>query len=148
MDTIIWIVLMVVFLIVEGACPIHLVSLWFAAGAMVAAIVSILNGAVWLQILLFLVVSGGLLACLWPFVRKFLNPRITATNVDSVIGTEGYVTEAIDNLSSAGQVKLGGMYWSARSTENRLIPAGATVRVDRIEGVKAYVSEVKVEATI
>ncbi len=148
MDTFIWLALMVVFLIVEAACPIHLVSIWFAAGSLVAAIASMLHGQLWLQILLFLVVSGGLLACLWPFVKKFLRPHLTKTNVDSVIGTEGYVTEAVDNLSATGQVKLGGMYWSARSTAGQPIPVGALVRVDRIEGVKAFVSEVKVEATV
>ena len=148
MDTFIWIALMVAFLIVEAACPIHLVSIWFAAGSLVAAVVSMLHGQLWLQILLFVVVSGGLLACLWPFVKKFLRPHLTKTNVDSVVGTEGYVTEAVDNLNAAGQVKLGGMYWTARSTAGRPLPAGTLVRVDRIEGVKAYVSEVKVESNL
>ena len=148
MDTFIWIALMVVFLIVEAACPIHLVSIWFAAGSLVAALVSMLHGQLWLQILLFVVVSGGLLACLWPFVKKFLNPKLSATNVDSVIGSEGYVTAAIDNLSATGQVKLGGMYWSARSAAGQPIPVGALVRVDRIEGVKAIVSPVTEEVKV
>ena len=148
MDTFIWIALMVVFLIVEAACPIHLVSIWFAAGSLVAALVSMLHGQLWLQILLFAVVSGGLLACLWPFVKKFLNPKLSATNVDSVIGSEGYVTAAIDNLSATGQVKLGGMYWSARSAAGQPIPVGALVRVDRIEGVKAIVSPVTEEVKV
>lgn len=148
MDTFIWIALMVVFLVIEAACPIHLVSVWFAAGSLVAAVVSMLHGQLWLQILLFLVVSGGLLACLWPFVKKFLRPHLTKTNVDSVVSTEGYVTEAVDNLSATGQVKLGGMYWTARSTAGHTIPVGTLVRVDRIEGVKAFVSEVKVEVNL
>ena len=148
MDTFIWIALMVVFLVVEASCPIHLVSIWFAAGSLVAAIVSMLHGQLWLQILLFVAVSGGLLASLWPFVKKFLKPHLTKTNVDSVIGTEGYVTEAVDNLSAVGQVKLGGMFWTARSTEGQPIPVGTLVRVDRIEGVKVFVSEVKVEANL
>ena len=148
MDTFIWIALMVVFLVIEAACPIHLVSIWFAAGSLVAAIVSMLHGQLWLQILLFVAVSGGLLAGLWPFVKKFLKPHLTRTNVDSVIGTEGYVTEAVDNLSAAGQVKLGGMYWTARSTAGQPLPVGTLVRVDRIEGVKVFVSEVKVEANL
>ena len=144
----IWFGVMLAFLIMEAACPIHLVSIWFAAGALVAAIVSMLNGAVWLQITAFLVVSGGLLAALWPFVKKFLKPHLSATNVDSVIGTQGYVTDTIDNLAATGQVKLGGMYWTARSTDGTPIPTGTLVRVDKIEGVKVYVtpteSEVKV----
>lgn len=146
--TVLWIVLMVVFLVVEAACPIHLVSIWFVVGSLAAAIASVLGGQLWLQIALFLVISAGLLAAFWPFAKKFLNQRHTATNVDSVIGTKGYVTEEIDNLSASGQVKLGGMYWTARSAKGNPIARGSLVRVDRVEGVKVIVSEVKEEATV
>ena len=148
MEVYIWLVLFAAFLIVEAACPIHLVSIWFAAGALAAALVSVLHGALWLQITVFVVVSAGLLAALWPFVKKFLKPRLSATNVDSVIGTQGYVTDAIDNLSATGQVKLGGMYWTARSTDGKPIPTGTLIRVDKIEGVKVFVTTVTVEANV
>ena len=59
---IVWLVLMVLFLIVEAACAIHLVSIWFAVGSLVAMIAAWLGGPVWLQILLFVLVSGALLA--------------------------------------------------------------------------------------
>jgi len=52
----------------------------------------------------------------------------------------------VDNLSAAGQVKLGGMEWTARSLNNKPIPAGTLIRVERIEGVKAIVSPVNAEA--
>ena len=144
----IWFGLMVAFIILEAACPIHLVSIWFAAGSLVAAIVSMLGGALWLQITAFLLVSGGLLAALWPFVKKFLKPNLSATNVDSVIGTEGYVTAAIDNLNATGQVKLGGMYWTARSTDGKPIPEGTLIRVDKVEGVKVFVTATEAEVTV
>ena len=67
-----------------------------------------------------------------------------ATNIDSVIGSEGYVTTPIDNVSAEGQVKLGAMYWTARSTSGEKIPAGTLVKADKIEGVKVYVSTVEV----
>ena len=146
--TILWVVLMVAFLVVEAACPIHLVSIWFAAGSLVAAVTAALGGQLWLQILLFLLISCGLLAALWPFVKKVLNPRRTATNIDAMIGTEGYVTAAVDNLNAEGKVKLGGMEWTARSTDGKKIPVGTLVKVDRIEGVKAIVSVVHTEATV
>lgn len=145
---IIWFVIMAVFLIVEAACPFHLVSIWFAAGALVSMIISMLGGELWLQIIAFCIVSGALLAGLWPFIRKFLNPHLTATNVDSVIGTEGIVTADIDNLNAVGQVKLGGMEWTARSTSGDKITAGTRIRVDRIEGVKAFVSPAEVTQTV
>lgn len=148
MNEIIWLVLMVVFLVVEAACPIHLVSIWFAAGSLIAMFATMLGAQLWLQITLFLLVSGGLLVCLWPFVRRFLNPGRSATNVDSVIGSQGYVTAPIDNLSATGQVKLGGMFWTARSTGGQNIPEGTLVRVDKIEGVKVFVSEVKSEVSV
>ena len=143
-----WLAIMAVLLIVEAACPFHLVSIWFAAGALVAMIISMLGGELWLQIIAFCIVSGALLAGLWPFIRKFFNPHLTKTNVDSVIGTEGIVTADIDNLNAVGQVKLGGMEWTARSTSGTNIPAGTRIRVDRIEGVKAFVSPVEVTETV
>ena len=145
---IIWLIAMVAFLIVEAACPFHLVSIWFAVGALAAMIVSMLGGVLWVQITVFCVVSGVLLAALWPFIRKFLNPRITKTNVDSVVGSEGIVTAGIDNLNAVGQVKLGGMEWTARSTSGANIPTGTRIRVDRIEGVKAFVSPAEVTETV
>ena len=145
---IIWLALMVIFLIVEAVCVIHLVSIWFAAGALVAAVAAMLNAAVWLQMLLFLVVSCVILALMWPFVKKFLNPGLKKTNIDSIIGSEGLVTMEIDNLTAHGQVKLSGMEWTARSTSGEPIPAGTRIRVDRIEGVKVFVTPVKVEVNV
>ncbi len=142
----VWFILMVGFLIVEGACPFHLVSIWFAAGALVAGIVAMLNGALWLQITLFLVVSCGLLAALFPLVRRFLRPKVEKTNVDAVIGSRGYVTEDIDNMDAVGQVKLGGMFWTARSEDGQIIPKGTLIEVTRIEGVRAFVTPVKTPA--
>jgi len=145
---IIWLALLLVFLVVEAVCAIHLVCIWFAVGALCAMFVSLLGAAVWLQICVFLVVSCALLALLWPLVRKVLNPRLTATNVDSVIGSTGLVTAAIDNVSAQGQVKLGAMYWTARSTSGDAIAEGTMIRVDRIEGVKVFVSPAEVGAKL
>lgn len=147
-ESIFWFVLLVVFMIVEAACPVHLVSVWFAAGALVAAIISLLGGQLWLQVTVFLVVSVALLASLWPLVKKFIRPRITATNVDATVGSQGYVTGDVDNLKAQGQVKLGGMEWTARSTTGKIIPTGTLVKVDRIEGVKAFVTPVREEVEV
>lgn len=145
---ILWLVAMIVLIIVEAACPFHLVSVWFAVGALAAMVVALLNGAVWLQAVVFLVVSCGLLAAMLPLVRKFITPKIVKTNVDSVVGSRGYVTADIDNVSATGQVKLGGMEWTARSESGEIIPAGTLVQVERIEGVKVFVKPVKTEAVL
>lgn len=145
---IIWFSLLLAFLVVEAACPFHLVSIWFAAGALVAMIASWLGAAVWLQVVLFLIVSCALVAMLWPFIKKFLNPKLAKTNVDAIIGSEGYVTADIDNIAATGQVKLGTMEWTARSTSGHLISKGTLVKVDRIEGVKVFVSKAEVTANL
>ena len=139
MGAYIWLGIMVVFLVIEAACPLHLVSIWFTVGALAAAIAAALGGATWLQVTLFLGDSGILLFSLWPITKKVLNPTITKTNGASVVGREGYVTQDIDNLNATGQVKLGGMEWTARSANGQKIPAGTLVKVEKIEGVKAFV---------
>ena len=147
MEAIIWLVLMVIFLVAE-ALTVSMVSLWFAAGAVVALLLSLLHLQVWVQVVLFFVVSGVLLACLRPLVRRHVTPKITPTNVDAIVGTRGIVTAEIDNVCAAGQVKVNGMEWSARSTTGEIIPEGTLIRVERIEGVKAFVTPVKVHAPI
>lgn len=143
----VWLGLVILFLIAEGA-TVSLVSLWFAAGAVVAMFAALLGAGAWLQTGLFLVVSGALLLMLRPIVRRYLVPKITPTNVDSLVGSTGLVTEPIDNVTASGQVKLGAMEWTARSTTGEDIPQGALIRVDRIEGVKVYVTPVNVPEKI
>lgn len=143
----VWLGLMILFLIAEGA-TVSLVSLWFAAGAVVAMFAALLGAGVWLQTGLFLAVSGALLLMLRPIVRRYLVPKITATNVDSLVGATGLVTVAIDNVTASGQVKLGAMEWTARSTTGENIPQGTLIRVDRIEGVKVYVTPANVPEKI
>lgn len=143
----VWLGLMILFLIAEGA-TVSLVSLWFAAGAVVAMFAALLGAGAWLQTGLFLAVSGALLLMLRPIVRRYLVPKITPTNVDSLVGATGLVTETIDNVTASGQVKLGAMEWTARSTTGENIPQGTLIRVDRIEGVKVYVTPVNVPEKI
>lgn len=143
METIVWFILMIGFLLVE-ACTVSLVSLWFVIGALAALLVSLLTAPIWLQITVFILVSAILLLLLRPIATKYLIPKISHTNADSVIGTTGYVTAAIDNVEAVGQVKLGGKFWSARSSSGELIAERTLVRVDRIEGVKVFVSPAEV----
>lgn len=145
--SILWLVLMVGFLIAESA-TVALVSIWFAVGALTALIASLLHAQLWVQVTVFLAVSCLLLALLRPLVRKFINPRIVKTNVDSVIGTVGKVTQTVDNLAPSGQVKLGAMEWTARSVSGDVIPEGTLVRVERIEGVKVFVVPAEISAEV
>ena len=134
----VWIGLMVLFGIVE-ASTVNMVSVWFVGGSLVGLIVNLLGGNVWLQIGAFLVVSGGLLACLRPFVKKYVTPKKIATNADMVLGRTAYLTEAVDNLRGTGALKLDGKEWTVRSTDESVLPEGTLVKIVKLEGVKLYV---------
>ena len=139
----VWFVLMVIFIAAE-ASTVSLVSTWFAVGSLVAMVASLLGGQLWLQVVLFVVISGGLLALLRPFVKKYFAPKLVKTNVDAVIGTTGMVLETIDNDLGTGRVKLAGMEWSARSSNGQKFDVNTRIRVDKVEGVKVFVSEAPV----
>lgn len=144
---IIWLALTVVFLITEAA-TVTVVSLWFAAGSLAAMVTALTGGGLAFQATVFLIISIVMLTALRPLVRKYVTPTLTPTNIDSVIGSVGIVTVQIDNISATGQVKLNGMEWTARSTSGEPIAAGTQVTVNRIEGVKIFVSPTEVAATL
>ena len=144
---VIWFIFLVTFILAE-ASTVAVVSIWFAFGALVAMIASLLGAQVWLQTVLFLIVSCGLLCALRPMIKKFFIPKLTKTNVDAVIGTTGVVTLQINNIMSQGQVKLGAMEWTARSTSGAIIEVGTRIKVDRIEGVKVFVTPIEVSANV
>ncbi len=139
----VWFILLVVFLLAESI-TVTLISTWFAAGALAAMIVSLLGGPLWLQGAVFFVVSIALLLALRPVLQKHIKPKLVKTNVDSVIGAQGVVTARIDNIRYAGQVKLGAMEWTARSTSGEVLEEGTLIRVDRVEGVKVFVTPAEV----
>lgn len=136
--TIFWLAAFIVFAIGE-AVTVGLVSVWFAVGALAGLFAAALGAGLWLQIAVFLGVSALALALFKPLSGKFLKPKLSATNADRVIGASALVTETIDNTQAQGQVKVKGQVWSARSEQDIVIPAGRTVRVLRIEGVKVIV---------
>ena len=138
----VWFILMVVFLVAEAACPIHLISIWFAVGAMGGLLVAVLSGPVWLQIVVFLALSALTLILVRPAAAKLLTPGISPTNADRVLSQIALVTEEINNIAETGQVKLFGQVWTARSENGEVIPAQSRVRILRIEGVKVFVKPV------
>ena len=144
MEAFIWFALLIVFVAVEAA-TVNMVSTWFALGSLAALIVALIGGELWLQILVFLTISAVALALLRPLARKYFTPRITRTNVDALTGKTCLCVSAIDNVAGCGQVKVGDVEWTARSTTGEPISVGEQVKIDRIEGVKVYVTPVTVK---
>lgn len=140
----VWLVALIVFAVAEAA-TVGLVSLWFAGGALVALIAAGVNAPIWLQVLLFLVVSFVMLILLRPFVKKVSKSQRIRVNADRHIGRTALVTEEIDNLEERGAVRLDGVIWSARSESGEVIPVGTKIVVRRIAGVKVWVEPVAEE---
>ena len=141
---ILWLVLFVVFLMAE-ASTVAVISLWFAIGSLTAMVASLFGAQFWLQAVLFFTASIVLLCALRPLTKKYFTPKITRTNVDAVVGTTGIVVESIQNDLTQGRVKLGGMEWSARSSSGEILEEGTQIKVDRVEGVKVFVSALEVK---
>lgn len=133
-----WLVLMIVFLIVEAATA-GLTSIWFAFGALIALAGELLHAPLWLQIVLFIVASVAALLVTRPLAKKYVNQKIQPTNADMVIGAEARVIERIDNIEGTGAVAIGGKIWTARSVAGEPIEKDSLITIRKIEGVKLMV---------
>ncbi|HIW22169.1 MAG TPA: NfeD family protein [Candidatus Dorea intestinavium] len=145
MESYYWIILFLVLLVIE-ALTMGLTTIWFAGGALVAFLVSLLGGSFALQITAFLLVSILLLVLTRPLAKKHFNQFITPTNAQSLIGKYGLVIEEIDTLKNQGRVEVKGQEWAARTKEEqRIIEKGKTVEILEIKGVHLVVKEREVK---
>lgn len=137
-----WIILAIVFLAVEFG-TVALISLWFVGGSVAALAVCLLGGPLWLQVLVFGLISLALLLLVRPFLKKYIDPKKVRTNVDAMRGRQAVLLETVDNLAATGSLELSGVVWTARSADGSVIPASTVVTVQGVEGVKLLVLPVK-----
>lgn len=141
MQAICWLLLLVILVLIE-ALTLGLTTIWFAAGAAAACLLSIFGQGIWVQLIAFCAVSFVLLVLTRPLAMKRMKKEKTPTNADGVIGQAAVVTEMIDNLAGKGAVQVRGQEWTARSGDDaKVIPAGTRVTVEAIKGVKLIVKE-------
>ncbi|MGM9637464.1 MAG: NfeD family protein [Eubacteriales bacterium] len=133
----IWIALIVLAIVAE-LLTTSLVAVWFIPAGLVSLILAVLlPDQLALQIILYPVIALLLLLLTRPFVKRHLQKgNYQPTNADRVIGMTAVVTEDIDNIAETGEVKVGGIRWSARSQDGGKIEKGTEVVVLEIEGVK------------
>ncbi len=133
-----WAAAIILFGVAE-AVTAQLVSIWFLIGAIAALIAAFFGANLIIQIIVFIAVSILALVITRPLVKKYINPKKEHTNADRVIGQVGIVAEDIDNIRATGQVKADGKIWTARATDNSIIPSGCEVIIEKIDGVKLIV---------
>ncbi len=137
-----WLALVIIFAIVE-MLSMGLTSIWFAAGALVAGIAAICNAPIWLQFVLFVLVTAIALASTRKLAKKFLENKIEKTNAEGLIGKTSIVIETIDNAKETGKLMIGDIEWSARAVdETAVIEEGSKVIIREIKGVKCIVEPV------
>ena len=141
--TVFWLVVLVALVVIE-LLTMGLTTVWFAGGAFVATIAALFHAPLFLQIILFLVVSALLLFFTRPLAFKYFNKDRIRTNAESLVGRQAIVISEIDNLQGIGQVNVGGMEWSARTRVDGVrLPVGTVATVLAINGVKLIVEERK-----
>jgi membrane protein implicated in regulation of membrane protease activity len=115
----------------------------FAAGALVAALVSASGTGTAITLVVFLLVSVAALAALRPVARSHRRmPAQIRTGTAALIGRHAMVVERIANNEGVGCVKLDGEVWTARAyDEDDVIEEGRRVHVVEIRGATALVSE-------
>lgn len=139
MQTIYWLVLFIILLIIE-ILTLGLTTIWFAGGALAALAAAILGFGTVTQIVVFFVVSIILLVMTRPIAVKYFNQERQKTNAESLIGRCALVLEDIDTLEGVGRVEIAGQEWAAKTDEpDGKIPKNTVVVVNGIQGVKLIV---------
>ena len=138
----IWLIAAGIFFVAE-IITVGFLIFWLGVGAILAMIVSLFTNNIIIQTAVFVISSTILILATKPLVNRFTkNDKKVSTNVYSIIGKKGVVTQDINIVEGKGQIKINGEIWSAMCDGNITIPAGTEVEVKEIRGVKALVEPI------
>lgn len=134
-----WLILFVILVVIE-AVTVGLVTIWFAVGSLVAALLAWAGLGLPIQVIAFIVISVILFVITRPIAVRYFNKDREKTNAESLVGKNALVLEKIDNIRATGKVEVNGLEWTARTPdENLIIEPNEVVTVLGIEGVKLIV---------
>ena len=138
-----WVALVIILSLIE-VFTLGLTTVWFAIGALVMVFLSFLKIPFSVQFLIFLVISAVLLIFTRPLAIKKLKMGREKTNVDSLAGKHALVIKKITEFD-AGEAKINGQVWTARSEDSSEIPEGTKCEIMRVEGVQLIVRKLEAE---
>ena len=138
-----WIAVFVLAIVAE-VLTADFVAIWFIPAAVVSFILALpaIDVAAWIQILCFVLIGLVLVLATRPLCKKLIKSKKeeSKTNVDALIGKTCLVTEEVRNIDGIGEVRVGGLCWSARALdESRVIAVGEQVEIVAVQGVKLIV---------
>jgi len=141
----IWLAVFVIAFIIE-AVTVNLVSIWFSIAALITIALSFIpNMPYWAEIIVFFVLSFGMIIGIKPFVQKHLNTNTTKSNIEEIVGKKGLLIKAVEPLHY-GEVKINDIVWSALAeNEEDTIVNHSVVIVVAVQGNKLVVKKQQLE---
>ncbi len=115
-----WFILIATFLIVE-ACTTNFFTIWFACGALVALLSSLVVPDPLVQTTVFVLASAILVVATFPFIKKMrAKKKMIPLNADRNLGRSAVVIAPI-STNEQGRVRLDGVDWTAISPHSLAI---------------------------
>jgi membrane protein implicated in regulation of membrane protease activity len=137
-----WAAWLLVALVLIGAeaLTVAFVPVYFALGALVAAVVSPFVDTAE-QAVVFAISSVVLMVLTRRPLLAWSGRHRKATSIEDIAGESAVVTLTVDNRANTGQVRVGGEYWTARTPndDDPPIPPDVVVRIESIAGVTVRV---------
>lgn len=139
----IWLGVVVITMILEFIST-DMIAIWFSVGGLVSLILAALSVPVWVQLVVFVVISAVLLLSFRKLALKFLLGKDkTKTNADALISQQIRLINEI-NEDKYGTVKINGVIWNATTENNtQVIPANTLVEIIKISGNKVIVKPIE-----
>ncbi|MEN3014300.1 MAG: NfeD family protein [Endomicrobiia bacterium] len=138
-----WIVVAIIFFIIEIITPGIFLFSCFGLAAIVAFLSSFFTDSVLIESVIFSLVSVISIYLLRPILIKIFTPDFVKTNVNSLIGKTGIVEEEIHDKKIMGLIRVENELWRAVSENDEIISKGSKVEVIRVEGVHLVVKKLK-----
>ena len=115
----------------------------FAIGAVGAVMVSLMGTPLWLQVLVFSVISAVSVFCVRPLLVKCLHlvQKERLSNASALVGRQGVVIEPI-SAERPGYVRVDGDEWRAVTADGTMIERGVNVRITAMNSIVVTVEPV------
>lgn len=135
-----WLIMMLLLVSVQVMTG-ELTFLLIAAGALTATVADAFGAPLYVQFIIFAVISLASLIWLRSFdtKRRRNDTGPSPWSVNRYVGRMGEVTEEV--TSSTGLVRIGNEIWSARTFGAAPIPTATPVVIQQIEGAIVWVTE-------
>lgn len=135
-----WLVLGLILIVAEMAAAGGFYIIFFGIAAVVVGLLSSANlaGPLWMQLLLFSIISIGSLLLFRTRLLTWMqiDPQMPA--VDALIGEVAVLAGDLAP-GEVGKVELRGASWSARNASDAVLVRGARCRVMRVDGLMLHI---------